>query len=226
MSQYIPNPTVFEQTPRGERYSDVYSRLLRDNIVFLGTPIDDTVANLIIAQLLFLEAEDPEKDINLYINSPGGVASAALAIYDTMQYLECDVSTMCMGMAASAGALLLASGTTGKRYALPHSRVMIHQPLGGAQGQATDIEIQAREILHLKEQQIQILARHTGKDADRLRLDMERNFWMSSEDAREYGMVDAVLTHQDQKGPGTNGGRGDGAGPERDEEALEESEKA
>ena len=219
-------PIVVERTGRGERSYDIYSRLLKDRIVFLGTPINDEIANLVIAQLLFLQAEAPDKDINLYINSPGGSVTAGMAIYDTMQYLECDVSTMCMGMAASAGALLLASGTTGKRYALPHSRVMIHQPLGGAQGQATDIEIQAREILHLKEQQIQILARHTGKDADRLRLDMERNFWMSSEDAREYGMVDAVLTHQDQKGPGANGARGDGAGAERNEEALEESEKA
>ena len=219
-------PIVVERTGRGERSYDIYSRLLKERVVFLVGPIDDYMANVVVAQMLFLESENPDKDINLYINSPGGVASAALAIYDTMQYLECDVSTMCMGMAASAGALLLASGTTGKRYALPHSRVMIHQPLGGAQGQATDIEIQAREILHLKEQQIQILARHTGKDADRLRLDMERNFWMSSEDAREYGMVDAVLTHQDQKGPGANGARGDGAGAERNEEALEESEKA
>jgi ATP-dependent Clp protease protease subunit len=180
----------------------------------------------VIAQLLFLQAEAPEKDINLYINSPGGVASAALAIYDTMQYLECDVSTMCMGMAASAGALLLASGTKGKRYALPHSRVMIHQPLGGAQGQATDIEIQAREILHLKEQQIEILARHTGKDTDRLRQDMERNFWMSAEDAQDYGMVDAVLTHREQKGPSGNGAGGAEAAAEPDLETVEETEKA
>ncbi len=192
-------PIVVERTGRGERSYDIYSRLLKDRIVFLGTPINDEVANLVIAQLLFLQAEAPEKDINLYINSPGGVASAALAIYDTMQYLDCDVSTMCMGMAASAGALLLAAGTTGKRYALPHSRVMIHQPLGGAQGQATDIEIQAREILHLKEKQIEILAAHTGKDTDRLRQDMERNFWMSAEDARSYGMIDAVLTERREK---------------------------
>jgi ATP-dependent Clp protease, protease subunit len=218
-------PIVVERTGRGERSYDIYSRLLKDRIVFLGTPINDEIANLVIAQLLFLQAEAPEKDINLYINSPGGVASAALAIYDTMQYLECDVSTMCMGMAASAGALLLASGTTGKRYALPHSRVMIHQPLGGAQGQATDIEIQAREILHLKEQQIEILAKHTGKSTDRLRTDMERNFWMSSEDARDYGMVDAVLTHRDEKGPGGNGTGGDGKVAERDEAPVEESEK-
>ena len=217
-------PIVVERTGRGERSYDIYSRLLKDRIVFLGTPINDEIANLVIAQLLFLQAEAPEKDINLYINSPGGVASAALAIYDTMQYLECDVSTMCMGMAASAGALLLASGTTGKRYALPHSRVMIHQPLGGAQGQATDIEIQAREILHLKEQQIEILAKHTGKSTDRLRTDMERNFWMSSEDARDYGMVDAVLTHREEKGPGGNGTGGDGKVTGTDAEPVEESE--
>lgn len=217
-------PIVVERTGRGERSYDIYSRLLKDRIVFLGTPINDEIANLVIAQLLFLQAEAPEKDINLYINSPGGVASAALAIYDTMQYLECDVSTMCMGMAASAGALLLASGTTGKRYALPHSRVMIHQPLGGAQGQATDIEIQAREILHLKEQQIEILAQHTGKSTDRLRTDMERNFWMSAEDARDYGMVDAVLTHREEKGPGGNGTGGDGKVTETDAEPVEESE--
>jgi ATP-dependent Clp protease protease subunit len=216
-------PIVVERTGRGERSYDIYSRLLKDRIVFLGTPINDEIANLVIAQLLFLQAEAPEKDIHLYINSPGGVASAALAIYDTMQYLECDVSTMCMGMAASAGALLLASGTDGKRYALPHSRVMIHQPLGGAQGQATDIEIQAREILHLKEQQVEILARHTRRTTDRLRQDMERNFWMSAEDAREYGMVDAVLTHKAQKGAGGNG-TGEAAA-ESDEAAVEEAEK-
>jgi ATP-dependent Clp protease protease subunit len=217
-------PIVVERTGRGERSYDIYSRLLKDRIVFLGTPINDEIANLVIAQLLFLQAEAPEKDINLYINSPGGVASAALAIYDTMQYLECDVSTMCMGMAASAGALLLASGATGKRYALPHSRVMIHQPLGGAQGQATDIEIQAREILHLKEQQIEILALHTGKSTDRLRTDMERNFWMSAEDARDYGMVDAVLTHREEKGPSGNGTGGDGKVTETDAVPVEESE--
>ncbi|HUF88534.1 MAG TPA: ATP-dependent Clp endopeptidase proteolytic subunit ClpP [Gemmatimonadota bacterium] len=217
-------PIVVERTGRGERSYDIYSRLLKDRIVFLGTPINDEIANLVIAQLLFLQAEAPEKDIHLYINSPGGVASAALAIYDTMQYLECDVSTMCMGMAASAGALLLASGTAGKRYALPHSRVMIHQPLGGAQGQATDIEIQAREILHLKEQQVEILARHTRRTTDRLRQDMERNFWMSAEDAREYGMVDAVLTHKAPQGAGGNG-TGEAAA-ESDEAAVEEAEKS
>jgi ATP-dependent Clp protease protease subunit len=206
-------PIVVERTGRGERSYDIYSRLLRDRIVFLGTPINDEVANLVIAQLLFLQAEAPEKDINLYINSPGGVASAALAIYDTMQYLEGDVSTMCMGMAASAGALLLAAGTPGKRFALPHSRVMIHQPLGGAQGQATDIEIQAKEILHLKEKQIEILARHTNQDADRLRQDMERNFWMSGEEAKAYGMIDAVLTRRAERGLA-----GDGRRPEHEED--------
>jgi ATP-dependent Clp protease protease subunit len=199
-------PIVVERTGRGERSYDIYSRLLKDRIVFLGTPINDEIANLVIAQLLFLQAEAPEKDINIYINSPGGVASAALAIYDTMQFLDCDVSTMCMGMAASAGALLLAAGAEGKRYALPHSRVMIHQPLGGAQGQATDIEIQAREILHLKEKQIEILAQHTKRDVERLRLDMERNYWMGAEEAREYGMIDAVLTRRDER----TGAGGDG----------------
>jgi ATP-dependent Clp protease protease subunit len=213
-------PIVVERTGRGERSYDIYSRLLKDRIVFLGTPINDEIANLVIAQLLFLQAEAPEKDVNLYINSPGGVASAALAIYDTMQYLDCDVSTMCMGMAASAGALLLAAGTTGKRYALPHSRVMIHQPLGGAQGQATDIEIQAREILHLKEKQMEILAAHTNQDADRLRRDMERNFWMSAEEARAYGMIDAVLTQRQERGTQEDGQPSE----EREEVAAEATE--
>lgn len=192
-------PIVVERTGRGERSYDIYSRLLKDRIIFLGTPINDEIANLIIAQLLFLQAEAPDKDINLYINSPGGVASAALAIYDTMQYLENDVSTMCMGMSASAAALLLAAGAPGKRYALPHSRVMIHQPLGGAQGQATDIEIQAREILHLKQKVNEILAHHTGQDVDQIQADTDRNFWMGAEEAREYGMVDAVLLNQEQR---------------------------
>lgn len=192
-------PIVVERTGRGERSYDIYSRLLKDRIIFLGTPINDEIANLIIAQLLFLQAEAPDKDINLYINSPGGVASAALAIYDTMQYLENDVSTMCMGMSASAAALLLAAGAPGKRYALPHSRVMIHQPLGGAQGQATDIEIQAREILHLKQKVNEILAHHTGQDVDQIQADTDRNFWMGADEAREYGMVDAVLLNQEQR---------------------------
>lgn len=195
-------PIVVERTGRGERSYDIYSRLLKDRIVFLGTPINDEIANLVIAQLLFLQAEAPEKDINMYINSPGGVASAALAIYDTMQYLENDVSTMCMGMSASAAALLLAAGAPGKRYALPHSRVMIHQPLGSTQGQATDIEIQAREILHLKQKVNEILAIHTGQDVERIQADTERNFWMGAEEARDYGMVDAVLMSQDQQRDG------------------------
>jgi ATP-dependent Clp protease protease subunit len=195
-------PIVVERTGRGERSYDIYSRLLKDRIIFLGTPINDEIANLVIAQLLFLQAEAPDKDINMYINSPGGVASAALAIYDTMQYLENDVSTMCMGMSASAAALLLAAGAPGKRFALPHSRVMIHQPLGGAQGQATDIEIQAREILHLKQKVNEILAVHTGQDVERIQADTDRNFWMGAEEARDYGMVDAVLLSQDQQRDG------------------------
>jgi ATP-dependent Clp protease protease subunit len=195
-------PIVVERTGRGERSYDIYSRLLKDRIIFLGTPINDEIANLVIAQLLFLQAEAPDKDINMYINSPGGVASAALAIYDTMQYLENDVSTMCMGMSASAAALLLAAGAPGKRFALPHSRVMIHQPLGGAQGQATDIEIQAREILHLKQKVNEILAVHTGQDVERIQADTDRNFWMGAEEARDYGMVDAVLLNQDQQRDG------------------------
>ena len=218
-------PIVVERTGRGERSYDIYSRLLKDRIVFLGTPITDEIANLVIAQLLFLQAEAPDKDVNLYINSPGGVASAALAIYDTMQYLENDISTMCMGMAASAGALLLAAGTPGKRFALPHSRVMIHQPLGGAQGQATDIEIQAREILHLKEKQIEILGRHTRQGPDRLRQDMERNFWMSSEEARDYGMVDAVLMPRDSKTDGRpSKGGGNGRSKSRDDAGADKGE--
>lgn len=198
-------PIVVERTGRGERSYDIYSRLLKDRIVFLGTPINDEIANLVIAQLLYLQAEAPDKDINMYINSPGGVASAALAIYDTIQYLENDVSTMCMGLCASAASLLLAAGAPGKRYALPHSRIMIHQPLGGAQGQATDIEIQAREILHLKEKVNEILATHTGQDVERIAADTDRNFWMSAEEAKEYGMVDAVLAHREQRGDGAGG---------------------
>jgi len=200
-------PIVVERTGRGERSYDIYSRLLKDRIVFLGTPINDEIANLIIAQLLFLQAEAPDKDINLYINSPGGVASAALAIYDTMQYLENDVSTMCMGLCASAASLLLAAGAPGKRYALPHSRIMIHQPLGGAQGQATDIEIQAKEILHLKEKVNAILSQHTGTPVEKIAEDTDRNFWMGAEEAKEYGMIDAVLIHREQR----NGGPDDGA---------------
>ncbi len=193
MSQYIPNPTVFEQTPRGERYSDVYSRLLRDNIVFLGTPIDDTVANLIIAQLLFLEAEDPEKDINLYINSPGGSITAGMAIYDTMQFIRPDVQTICIGQAASIAAVLLAAGTKGKRHALPHARILIHQPYGGAAGQAADIEIQAKEIIRMRELLERILAHHTGQPMEKISKDTDRDFIMSADEAKDYGIIDEVI---------------------------------
>ncbi len=197
MSQYIPNPTVFEQTPRGERYSDVYSRLLRDNIVFLGTPIDDTVANLIIAQLLFLEAEDPEKDINLYINSPGGSITAGMAIYDTMQFIRPDVVTICLGQCASMGAMLLSAGTKGKRFALPNSRILIHQPsVSGIGGQATDVRIQAEEILRMREVTSQILAKHTGQTYEVIEKDVERDRIMSAMQAKEYGLIDEVITHR------------------------------
>lgn len=187
-------PIVVEQTNRGERAYDIYSRLLKDRIIFIGGPIDDDVANLVIAQMLFLQGEDPDKDINLYINSPGGVVTSGLAIYDTMQYIKPDVATTCIGMAASMGALLLAAGTKGKRYALPYSRVMIHQPLGGAQGQATDIEIQAREIVKLREITQQILAKHTGQPIEKIAADTDRNFFMSAEEAKAYGIVDEIFT--------------------------------
>ncbi|HEX6286416.1 MAG TPA: ATP-dependent Clp endopeptidase proteolytic subunit ClpP [Acidimicrobiia bacterium] len=190
-------PTVFEQTSRGERYFDIYSRLLKDRIIFLGTPIDDTIANLIMAQLLHLESEDPDKDIFLYINSPGGSITSLFAIYDTMQYIKPDVNTVCMGMAASAAAVLLAGGAPGKRFALPHARVMLHQPHGGAQGQASDIEIQARLIVQMREQLNQILAEHTGQDYDKIATDTERDYWMLAEEAKDYGIVDAILTRQE-----------------------------
>ncbi|HEX7100819.1 MAG TPA: ATP-dependent Clp endopeptidase proteolytic subunit ClpP [Acidimicrobiia bacterium] len=190
-------PTVFEQTSRGERYFDIYSRLLKDRIIFLGTPIDDTVANLIMAQMLHLESEDPDKDIFLYINSPGGSITSLFAIYDTMQYVRPDVNTVCMGMAASAAAVLLAGGAPGKRFALPHARVMLHQPHGGAQGQATDIEIQARLIVQMREQLNQILAEHTGQPYEKIAQDTERDYWMLAEEAKEYGVVDAILTRQE-----------------------------
>src|SRR5512137_1936520 len=186
-------PIVVERSNRGERAYDIYSRLLKDRIVFLGDPVEDMVANLVIAQLLFLAAEDPEKDINLYINSPGGVVTAGLAIYDTMQYLKCPVSTICLGQASSMGALLLAAGAKGKRFALPNARIMIHQPLGGVQGQATDIDIQAREILRMRETVNQILARHTGQTIENIRRDTDRDFFMSPEQAREYGIIDEVI---------------------------------
>src|SRR5918998_885768 len=192
---YIPNPTVFEQTPRGERYSDVYSRLLRDNIVFLGTPIDDTVANLIIAQMLFLAAEAPERDINLYINSPGGSITAGLAILDTMNLVEPDITTYCVGQAASMGAVLLAAGTKGKRYTLPHSRILIHQPsMSGLAGQAADIDIYAKEILRMRETLNLILANATNQPVDRVARDVDRDYIMMPEQALEYGMIDRIIS--------------------------------
>jgi len=186
-------PMVVEQTGRGERAYDIYSRLLKDRIIFLGTAIDDAVANTVIAQLLFLQTEDPDKDINIYINSPGGMVSAGLAIYDTIQYVKPDIATYCIGMAASMGALLLAAGTKGKRYSLPHSRIMIHQPLGGFHGQATDVEIQAREILKLKDTLAGILARHTGQSVGQIKEDTERDYYLSGKEAMEYGLVDEVV---------------------------------
>ena len=186
-------PMVVEQTSRGERAYDIYSRLLKERVIFLVGPVDDYVANVVVAQLLFLESENPDKDINLYINSPGGVVTAGMAIYDTMQYIKSDVATMCIGQAASMGALLLASGAKGKRFALPHSRVMIHQPLGGYQGQASDIEIHTREILTLRDRLNHILATHTGQPIDRIAKDTDRDNFMSASEARDYGLVDAVL---------------------------------
>lgn len=186
-------PMVVETTNRGERAYDIYSRLLKDRIIVLGTPINDAVASSVIAQLLFLESQDSEKDINIYINSPGGVVSAGLAIYDTMQYVRCDVSTTCVGMAASMGSVLLAAGESGKRNILPHARVMIHQPLGGVRGQASDIEIEAKEILRIKETLSSILARHSGQNVDQIVLDSDRNKWMSADEALEYGLIDQVM---------------------------------
>ena len=191
-------PTVVESTPRGERAFDIYSRLLKDRIVFIGTPIDDHVANLVIAQMLFLESEDPEKDISIYINSPGGSVTAGLAIYDTMQYVKPEVATLCMGQAASMGAVLLAAGQEGKRSALPHSRVMIHQPLGGMRGQASDMEIQAREILKMKELLIGMLAKHSSQEPKRVADDCDRDFFMSANQAKEYGLVDNVVEKHEQ----------------------------
>ena len=186
-------PTVIEQTNRGERAYDIYSRLLKDRVVFLGSQIDDHVANLVIAQLLFLEAEDPDKDVSLYINSPGGVITAGMAIYDTMQYIRCDVSTICVGMAASMGAFLLAAGAKGKRFALPNSEIMIHQPIGGMQGQATDIEIHARHILRMKDQLTDILAERTGQPRERVAADTERDNFMTADEAKGYGLIDEVV---------------------------------
>jgi ATP-dependent Clp protease protease subunit len=193
MKDYLV-PVVVEQTNRGERSFDIYSRLLKERIVFLGTPIDDQVGNLIMAQLLFLESEDPDKDINLYINSPGGDITSLFAVYDTMKYVRCDVSTICMGQAASAAAVLLAAGTKGKRFALPHARVLIHQPHGGAQGQAVDIEIQAKEILRYRKLLDEILAEHTGQSIEKIAHDTDRDFIMTAEQAKEYGVIDEVFS--------------------------------
>lgn len=190
-------PMVVEQTSRGERAYDIFSRLLKDRIIFIGMPIDDPGANLVIAQLLFLEAEDPEKDIHLYINSPGGSVTASLAIYDTMQFVKPAIETICMGQAASGAALLLAAGTKGKRMALPHSRIMIHQPYGGVQGQAVDIQIQAKEILRMREELNRIFARHIGQPLERVEKDSDRDFFMSPEEAKEYGLVDEVIYYRD-----------------------------
>ncbi|MCF8052847.1 MAG: ATP-dependent Clp endopeptidase proteolytic subunit ClpP [Desulfobacterales bacterium] len=190
-------PMVIEQSSRGERAYDIYSRLLKDRIIFLGTAINDEVANLLIAQLLFLESEDPDKDINFYINSPGGIVTAGLAVYDTMQYIKPDIATVCIGQAASMGAVLLTAGTAGKRYSLPNSRILIHQPMGGFQGQASDIEIQAREILRMKESLNEILQRHTGKNLDTIQRDTDRDFFMSGAEARDYGIIDHVIQSRD-----------------------------
>lgn len=192
-------PMVIEQTHRGERAYDIYSRLLKERILFIGCPVTDEVANVVIAQLLFLEAEDPDKDIHLYINCPGGLVTAGLAIYDTIQYIRPDVSTLCMGQAASMGAILLAAGTTGKRFALPHSRIMIHQPLGGFQGQAADVAIQAKEILRMREKLNDLFAKHTKQPLEKVELDTDRDFFMSSEEAKNYGIIDEVVSYRSQK---------------------------
>jgi len=186
-------PFVVEQTGRGERAYDIYSRLLKDRIIFIGTPIDDYIANLVVAQMIFLEGEDPDRDINLYIQSPGGVVSAGLAIYDTMQFVKCPVSTLCLGLAASMGAVLLTAGATGKRYCLPNAKVMIHQPLGGASGQATDIEIATREMIKTREQLNVILAKHTGQAIEQIVKDTDRNHWMTADEAKAYGLVDEII---------------------------------
>ncbi|MBS1112412.1 MAG: clpP [Nitrospirae bacterium] len=194
-------PIVIEQTGRTERAYDIYSRLLKDRIIFAGTGIDDTIANIVIAQLLFLQTEDPEKDIHLYINSPGGIVSSGLAIYDTMQYVKPDIATYCIGQAASMGALLLSAGTKGKRFALPHSRIMLHQPMGGFHGQATDVEIHAREILRMKETLNNIIAFHTGQSLEKIQADTDRDFFMSGDEAKEYGIVDEVISSIKERRP-------------------------
>lgn len=190
-------PMVIEQSSRGERAYDIYSRLLKDRIIFLGTPMNDEIANLLIAQLLFLESEDPDKDINFYINSPGGLVTAGLAVYDTMQYIKPNIATVCVGQAASMGALLLTAGTKGKRYSLPNSRILIHQPMGGFQGQASDIAIQAKEILRMKETLNKILAYHTGKNLEQIQIDTDRDFFMAGDEAKEYGLIDHVIINRD-----------------------------
>ena len=190
-------PMVIEQSSRGERAYDIYSRLLKDRIIFLGTAMNDEIANLIIAQLLFLESEEPDKDINFYINSPGGLVTAGLAVYDTMQYIKPDITTVCIGQAASMGAVLLAAGTKGKRYSLPNSRILIHQPMGGFQGQASDIEIQAKEILRMKDRLNEILVAHTGKDFESIQKDTDRDFFMSGAEAKKYGIIDHVIANRD-----------------------------
>jgi ATP-dependent Clp protease protease subunit len=192
-------PIVIEQSGRGERAYDIYSRLLKERIIFLGTPVSDEVANLIIAQMLFLESEDPEKDIHFYINTPGGLVTAGLAIYDTMQYVKPPISTLCVGQASSMGAVLLAAGSQGKRFSLPHSRILIHQPMGGFQGAASDIEIHAREILRMREELNEVLARHTGQPLERIREDTDRDFFMTGEQAKAYGIVDEVITRKPDK---------------------------
>jgi len=199
-------PYVIEQSQRGERVFDIYSRLLRDRVIFLGTEVDDNVANVVVAQLLFLEADDPEKDISLYINSPGGSVTAGLAIYDTMQFVRPEVATTCIGQASSMGAWLLAAGAEDKRVALTNSRVLIHQPMGGARGQATDVNIQAREILKLRQRMNEILARHTGRDVEQIAQDTERDYYMSAEEAQEYGVVDRVVSHRDAVGSANGSG--------------------
>ena len=191
-------PMVVEQSPRGERAYDIYSRLLKERIIFLGSGVNDDVSNVIVAQLLFLEAEDPDKDITFYINSPGGSVTAGMAIYDTMQYVKCDIATLCMGQAASMGAFLLAAGSNGKRYSLPNARIMIHQPMGGFQGQATDIDIQAKEILRMKNDLNRLLAHHTGRPLKKIAADTERDYFMSAEEAQTYGIVDKVLTSREE----------------------------
>jgi ATP-dependent Clp protease, protease subunit len=198
-------PMVIEQSARGERAYDIYSRLLKDRIVFLVGPVDDNVANLVVAQLLFLESENPDKDINLYINSPGGSVTAGMSVYDTMQFVRCDVSTMCVGQAASMGAFLLAAGAPGKRFALPNSRMMLHQPSGGSRGAAADIEIQAREILLMRERLNKVLAEHTGQTVQRIAEDTERDFWMNPEEARDYGLIDRVQVPRKRVAKAVNG---------------------